>query len=137
MSSIKVSLAISVNGRLIPIAPAYKEDSSADSPIIQQFELAAGAIREIAFDTTLGGDSLAFLLVGAVLNSDGATPAAVSIALADAAYSDPAYASWTVIDGLGGGLWETRALSLTGKIYAYNHGSARINVTLIADMEGV
>ncbi len=137
MPSLDISLAVKINGRQVPIAPAFKEEDSANAPSAQQFELAAGYIREIVFDTGQDGDSLTFLLVAAVLNSDGTTPAEVSISFTDGATSDVGFTSWSVINGLGGGLWETRDLSVANKLFVYNSGSARINVTVITDTEGV
>lgn len=136
MSSLSVSLAVKINNVLVPITPAYRENDSANAPMVQQFELAAGYIREIVFDTGQDGDSLTFLLIAAVLDSDGTTPAEVSISFTDGATSEASFTDWHVINGLGGGLWEIRDLSVANKLFIYNSGSARIRVTLIADTEG-
>lgn len=138
MSSIKVGLAVEVDGRSVQFVPASKEDTAANAPMVQSFELAAGALREIAFHSDSDGTSLHFLLIGAVLNSDPTTLAEVSYCFDDGSSASAAsYGSWKVVSGIGGSLWTKQALSTQNKLYVYNHGAARINVAVIADAEGV
>jgi hypothetical protein len=137
MSSIKLSLSLEVSGRQVPLVVSGREDSSPNAPAVQQFELAAGALRELIFDDVIDGDSITFLLISAVLNATPTTIAAVSYCFDDSSSGTPSdFASWKVVNGIGGGLWTTDDLSTANKMYIYNHGAARIDVTVVIDTEG-
>jgi hypothetical protein len=129
-TTVKLSASLFLGTR----SRSLHRSSSLGKAISEDFELAPGAVRQIALDSSHDGTSLVFLCIGAVLNSDGKTPAVVSYGVSDAAASnpsDPQYsANWIDVDGLEVS-WRTIALSTQNRIYIYNSGAAKINVSLV------
>ena len=101
-----------------------------------KFELAAGAVRQLTFQTALEGTSLKFMFLESVQTSNTSQHTEVSYGTSDAEASDPGNGvAWKAVNGLYIAL-ETIALSSGGKLHIYNSGSNRATVTLKVGLDG-
>jgi hypothetical protein len=101
-----------------------------------EFELAAGAVRQIAFQTALEGTAIKFLALEALQTSNTSVHTEVSYGTSDAEASDPGNGTaWRAVNGLLIS-WESITLSAAGKLHVYNSGSNRATVTLKVGLDG-
>lgn len=131
-ASITLSATLNLGGNSKSISKSY----TAEYLRTFDFELAAGAIMALTFDSTHEGADLQLLYIRAVNNADTSQDAEVSFGLSDADASDPVNGTeWRPINGLHLS-WEDVSLSATNKLYVYNSGANRANVTVSVGLDG-
>ena len=126
--STQVSLTASLSdGETTSIAHTYL----AEHHHTYKFELAAGAVRQLQFQTAIEGTAIKFLFLESVLTSNE-----ISYGVTDAEASDPGNGSnWHAVNGLLIS-WESLTLSAAGKLHIYNSGSNRATVTVKIGLDG-
>ena len=131
--STQVSLTASLSdGETTSIAHTYL----AEHHHTYKFELAAGAVRQLQFQTAIEGTAIKLLFLESVLTSNASTHSEISYGVTDAEASDPGNGSnWHAVNGLLIS-WESLTLSAAGKLHIYNSGSNRATVTVKIGLDG-
>lgn len=131
-ASVSLSATLALGGNSKGISKAY----TAEYLRVFDFELSAGATMALTFDSTHEGADLQFLYIRAVSNADTTQDTEVSFGVSDADASAPASGTaWRAVNGLHLS-WESISLSATGKLYIYNSGSNKADVTVSVGLDG-
>jgi hypothetical protein len=119
-------------GEVITIAKTHTSEHTHT----RKFELAAGAVMELVFQSAIEGTALRFLYIRSQSTADLTQEADVSYGVSDAEASDPGNGTaWRAVNGLHLS-WEQLSLSTANKLHIYNSGSVRATVTVIAGLDG-
>lgn len=132
-ASVSLTATLTLNGNAKSLALSY----AAVFLRVFDFELAAGDLMTLSFDATTEGTDCQFLFIQALNNADTTQKTAVSYGVSDTDAADPANGtSWRSINGLHLSR-ESLSLSATYKLYIYNSGGNKANVTVAVGLDGV
>lgn len=132
MPTVSFSASLNLDGRAVSLAKSYAAGILHE----RRFELAAGAVRELAFDATAEGATVKFLYIKATKTAEPTLQAEVMYGVTDAEASAPSTGTgWTEINGILVS-WAEQVLSANNKLYIYNAGNDRITVDLAIGLEG-
>lgn len=131
-AAVTLSATFTVGGNALTISKAY----TAEFLRKVDFELPAGGVMALTFDSTHEGADFQMLHIRALNNADVTQDTEVSYGVSDADALDPANGTaWRPVNGLHLS-WETVTLSATGKLYIYNSGANRANVSVAVGLDG-
>ncbi|NIV33072.1 MAG: hypothetical protein GWN58_27585 [Anaerolineae bacterium] len=131
-ASVSLTAVLTLSGNAKSVSLSYATNYLR----VFDFELTAGDLMTLSFDNTTEGTDAQFLFILALNNADATQHTTVSYGFSDADAADPPNgSSWRSVNGLHLSR-EDVDLSATYKLYIYNSGANKANVTVAVGLDG-